>query len=120
MCVYTCTSLKVVSYYDFSVLSMSVMGFQKSFGGGCVSSIQLYFGLLEFAKPLSNCGVLGGHRPVTRHPIPTVPPPSQHHDGPRDVTQRETHPKLPRKHDCRAGLSQRQLRNTVTSKEHNI
>ena len=30
------TLLKVVSYYDLSVLSMSVMGFQKKFGwGGC-------------------------------------------------------------------------------------
>ena len=42
--------LKVVRYYDFSVLSMSVMGFQKkdwigrrgSVGGA--SSIQFYFG----------------------------------------------------------------------------
>ena len=40
------TLLKVVSYYDLSVLSMSVMGFQKKFG--CVSSIQVYFGFLEF------------------------------------------------------------------------
>ena len=31
------TLLKVVGYYDLSVLSMSVMGFQKQFGwGGCV------------------------------------------------------------------------------------
>ena len=30
-----CTLLKVVGYYDFSVLSMSVMGFQKKkFGWG--------------------------------------------------------------------------------------
>ena len=28
------TLLKVVNYYDFSVLSMSVMGFQKSLNGG--------------------------------------------------------------------------------------
>ena len=27
--VYTCTLLKVIDYYDLSVLSMSVMGFQK-------------------------------------------------------------------------------------------
>ena len=27
-----CTLLKVVSYYDLTVLSMSVMGFQKKFG----------------------------------------------------------------------------------------
>ena len=29
------TLLKVVSYYDISVLPMSVMGFQKKFGWGC-------------------------------------------------------------------------------------
>ena len=30
MCIlFACTLLKVVSYYDLSVLSMSVMGFQK-------------------------------------------------------------------------------------------
>ena len=29
-----CTLLKVVSYYDLSALSMSVMGFQKKFGWG--------------------------------------------------------------------------------------
>ena len=28
------TLLKVVGYYDLSVLSMSVMGFQKKFGWG--------------------------------------------------------------------------------------
>ena len=28
------TLIKVVGYYDFSVLSMSVMGFQKKFGWG--------------------------------------------------------------------------------------
>ena len=32
-CLYTL--LKVVGYYDLSVLSMSVMGFQKKFGLGC-------------------------------------------------------------------------------------
>ena len=54
------TLLKVVSYYDLSVLSMSVMGFQKrkKFGWGWVgevSSIQVFFGFFEFfnfAKPL--------------------------------------------------------------------
>ena len=49
VCIYNL--LKVVSYYDLSVLSMSVMGFQKKFGwgvGGWVSSIQVYFGFLEF------------------------------------------------------------------------
>ena len=42
----------MVSYYDLSVLSMSVMGFKKiSLDGGWVggvSSIQVYFGFLEF------------------------------------------------------------------------
>ena len=37
VCIY-CTLLKVVGYYDLSVLSMSVMGFQKKvwMGGGWV------------------------------------------------------------------------------------
>ena len=42
-CLYTL--LKVVSYYDLSVLSMSVMGFQKKFGWGWVggvSSVQVF------------------------------------------------------------------------------
>ena len=35
--------LKVVGYYDFSVLSISLMGFQKkSLGGGWVSLIQIF------------------------------------------------------------------------------
>ena len=39
------TLLKVVSYYDLSILSMSVMAFQKKFGWGVggVSSIHVYF-----------------------------------------------------------------------------
>ena len=40
---YVCTLLQVVSYCDVSVLSTSVMDFQKKFGWGCVcevSSIQ--------------------------------------------------------------------------------
>ena len=42
------TLLKVVGYYDLSVLSMSVMGFQKKMwmGAGFVSSIQFLFGFL--------------------------------------------------------------------------
>ena len=46
--------LKIVSYYDLSVLSMSVMCLKKKIwmGGvvsmGGVSSIQVYFGFLEF------------------------------------------------------------------------
>ena len=45
-CLYTL--LKVVSYYDLSVLSKSVMGFQtkKFLWVGGVSSIQCYFGFL--------------------------------------------------------------------------
>ena len=49
-CLYTLR--KVVGYCDLSVLSMSVMGFQKkSLDGGWVggvSSIQFCFGFLEF------------------------------------------------------------------------
>ena len=51
--------LKVVGYYDLSVLSMSVMGFQKkSLDGGWVggvSSIQFFLDVwyyFNFAKPL--------------------------------------------------------------------
>ena len=54
------TLLKVVGYYDLSVLSMSVMCFQKKIGWGWVggvSSIQVFFVLdfwnfFNFAKPL--------------------------------------------------------------------
>ena len=45
--------LKVVGYYDLSVLSMSVMGYPKKVWMGWVggvSSIQFYFGFLEFFK----------------------------------------------------------------------
>ena len=36
-----CTLIKVVSYYDLSVLSMSVMGFQKkSLDGGWVGGVR--------------------------------------------------------------------------------
>ena len=53
MCIlFVYTLLKVDSYYDFSVLSMSVMTFQKkNLDGGWVSgvsSIQVYFGFFEF------------------------------------------------------------------------
>ena len=44
MCILS-TLLKVVAYYDLSVLSMSVTGFQKSLAGGWVggvSSIQFF------------------------------------------------------------------------------
>ena len=54
------TLLKVVGYYDFSILSMSVMGFQQNkkslYGGwvGGVSSIQFYFGFLEICLTLQS------------------------------------------------------------------
>ena len=58
--VYTCTLLKVVIYYDLSVMCMSVMGFKKKkFGWRVGGSGELHpsiFGLLEFfnfAKPLT-------------------------------------------------------------------
>ena len=47
-----CILLKAVGYYDLSVLSMSVMGFQKKIGWGAwvggVSYIQDFFGFLNF------------------------------------------------------------------------
>ena len=49
--------LKVVGYYDLRVLSMSVMGFQKSLDGawvGGVSSIQVFFGFFEFVLTLQS------------------------------------------------------------------
>ena len=52
------TLLKVVSYYDLSVLSMSVMVSKVWMGWvGGVSSIQVFLDFLNFfnfAKPLSN------------------------------------------------------------------
>ena len=54
------TLLKVVSYYDLSVLSLSVRGLQKSLDGEWVcglSFIQFFLGFLDcffnFAKPLT-------------------------------------------------------------------
>ena len=49
--IHPCTLLKFVNDYDLIVRPMSVMGFQKKFGCGCVggvSSIQVYFEFLEF------------------------------------------------------------------------
>ena len=55
VCIYTL--IKVVSYYDLSVLSMSVMGFQKKvwMGGGCgLSKFFLDFlNFFNFTKPLN-------------------------------------------------------------------
>ena len=52
MCIlFVYTLLKRVNYYDLSVLSMPVTGFQqKKFGrglGGWASPIQVYFGFLN-------------------------------------------------------------------------
>ena len=56
------TLLKVVGYYDLSVLSMSVMGLKKVWMGwvGGVSSIQVFFGFFEFVLTLqsSNTGTI--------------------------------------------------------------
>ena len=54
------TLLKVVGYYDLSVLSKSVMVFQKKFGWGVgaylggVSSIQICFGIFEIVLTLQS------------------------------------------------------------------
>ena len=82
------TLLKVVSYYDLSVLSMSVMGFKNSLNGGWVggvSSIQFYLGFLEFfnfAKPHTMCVISAIVMPLIMPgdiPLPTAlhmqPPP---------------------------------------------
>ena len=52
------TLLKVVGYYDLSVLYMSARGFQKNpFGwgvGGWVGSLSIFFGILKlFIAPKS-------------------------------------------------------------------
>ena len=56
-CVYNYyTLLKIVGYYDLSVLSMSVIGFQKKefrWGGwalGGVSSVQFFFDFFKLCK----------------------------------------------------------------------
>ena len=58
--VYTGTLLKVVGYYDLSVLSMSVMGFQKKKLDGGWGELYLVFFLdfwifFNFPKPLLTC-----------------------------------------------------------------
>ena len=56
MCILSlCALLKVVGYYDLSVLSMSVMGFQKQKVWNCAFYPFFWiFGILfNFAKPLS-------------------------------------------------------------------
>ena len=55
MCVlFVYTLLKVVNYYNLSVLSMSVMGFQKkSVGGWGKLHPSCFWNFFNFAKPLS-------------------------------------------------------------------
>ena len=60
------TLLKVVSYYDLSVLSMSVRGFQKSLDGGgggwgelYPSSFWIFLEFFNFAKPLMQWVAVG-------------------------------------------------------------
>ena len=65
MCILFVNTLSiVVNYYGLSFLSMSVMGFQKKCEWGWVrgvSSIQVYFGCLEFVLTLQS-------------PLPSLPP----------------------------------------------
>ena len=59
------TLLKVVGYYDFSVLSMSVMGFQKKFGWGVDGWGELYpsfFGIFGIVLTLQSPYVERVHR----------------------------------------------------------
>ena len=66
------TLLTVVGYYDLSVLSLSLMGFQKK-KFGCVSSIQVCLdsrNCLNFAKPLGlpdSPFYTGLHQRLIRH-----------------------------------------------------
>ena len=50
MCILLVSLLKVVSHYDLSVLSMSVMGFQKKMYSELYS---VYFNSFNFANPLN-------------------------------------------------------------------
>ena len=62
MCILFVTLLKVVGYYDLSVLSMSVMGFpKKKFGWwvGGVSPIQFFF--KSFQNPFSKNSLQDKH-----------------------------------------------------------
>ena len=61
MCIlFVYTLLKVVSYYDLSVLFMSVMGFQKKLDGGGLVGWALskfildFWNFFNFAKTLSD------------------------------------------------------------------
>ena len=67
VCIYTCTLLKVVSYYDLIVLSMSVMCFQKKVwiggGGGWGGWGELYSLLFfKFLKKLQSPLHIHSHR----------------------------------------------------------
>ena len=54
------TLLKVVGHYDLSILSMSVMGFQKRVdgGGGCFEVYPFFWNLCNFEKPLTEQSLL--------------------------------------------------------------
>ena len=60
MCIlFVYSLLKVVSYYELSVLSMSVIGFHKKIwmgvgGWGGVRSMQVYFGFLDLFLTLQS------------------------------------------------------------------
>ena len=53
VCIHPGKLLKVVSYYDLSVLSMTVMGFQKSLDGGCVGGVISIQVFLDFGNLLT-------------------------------------------------------------------
>ena len=60
MCIlFVYTLLKVVSCYDLSVLSMSVMGFQKKFGWGWVGGVQVFFYVWNCLTLQSSLGAIG-------------------------------------------------------------
>ena len=55
MCIlFVYTLLKVVSYYDLSVLSMSLMGFQTNLDGGLGELYPVFFWILGFFLTLQS------------------------------------------------------------------
>ena len=71
---------KVVGFYDLSVLTMSVMGFQKKIGWGWVggvSSIQFLLRFLEFvnfAKPITPIVIIIMNVSMSMSPCKTLTP----------------------------------------------
>ena len=57
VCIQVHTLLNVYSYYDLSVLSMSVMGFQKNVDGEWVGGVLfwIFWTFFNSAKPLKIC-----------------------------------------------------------------